>query len=284
MARQVTFGSDPEFFLANSTTGLPIVAVGLVGGTKDKPRMVGDFGLQEDNVMAEFTTPPNATVDGNVDYALLGVQTVLNHLKAGTPTCTIYPSCYVDFPAATLEAAGPQAAQFGCSPDFDAYAQGARHPRVDPGVLRTANGAWRFAGGHIHVGYKDVCEMPEYVAALMCDITFGLALVRGGEVQGPRRGLYGMAGRFRPTKYGVEYRTPSNTWLYSSRVRGFLGGAGAVLRNVLEAPQDVQVRLFNEVPWNDVREVINTENREEAYALLTWLDNSYKGLNFGSVA
>lgn len=284
MTGQVTFGSDPEFFLANALTYLPLPAVGLVGGTKDKPRMVGKFGLQEDNVMAEFTTPPTNSLDLNAEQALVGVQTVLSSLTAGTPACVIHDACAVEFSREVLEAAGPQAMQFGCSPDFDAYAQGARHPRVDPAALRTQLGAWRFAGGHIHVGYKGVCEVPEYVAAMLCDLSIGLSLTIAGERQGMRRTLYGMAGRFRPTKYGVEYRTPSNMWLYNPRIREFLGCGGAILRSLLEMPQDVQVRLYNEVPWNDVREVINTENAEEARNLCRWLNDSYRDAGFGMVA
>lgn len=284
MTGTVTFGSDPEFFLANATTYEPLCAVGLVGGTKDKPRMVGKFGLQEDNVMAEFTTPPAPSLDMNAENALLGVRTVLASLTPGSPDCIIHDACTVEFTRAMLEAAGPQAMQFGCSPDFDGYAQGARHPRVDPAALRTELGAWRFAGGHIHVGYKDVCELPEYVAAMFCDLSIGLSLTVGGEKQGMRRTLYGMAGRFRPTKYGVEYRTPSNMWLYNPRVREYLGVGGAVLRQLLELPQETQVRLYNEVPWNDVREVINTENSHEAQNLCRWLNATYRDAGFGMVA
>lgn len=280
MAAQVTYGSDPEFFLFDARVGTPIPAVGLVGGTKDKPRMVSGYGLQEDNVMAEFTTIPSESIGQNLDNALEGVYVLTNSLVAGAPACSIYEGCAWEFPREVLISAGPQALQFGCSPDFDAYNLGERHPRVNPAALDTAVGAWRFAGGHIHVGYKDVCAMPEYVAALMCDLTLGLSLIGSGEAQGARRRLYGMAGRFRPTRYGVEYRTPSNAWLYRADLRGALMRGAEALSGIMTASQDVQVRLFNEVPWNDVQRAINAEVWNDARDLQAWLANTYKGLGF----
>lgn len=281
-AAPTTFGSDPEFFLLNAETGRIVPSVGLVGGTKDKPRMVGDYGLQEDNVMAEFTTPATPMLSQNLEFAVHGMHTVVSNLLPGAPHVLPYTGCYTEFTDAELVAAGPQAAQFGCSPDFDAYNLGARHPRVDPAALRTDGGAWRFAGGHIHVGYRHLTQMPEYVAALMCDLTLGLALTIAGERQGPRRSLYGMPGRFRPTKYGVEYRTPSNMWLHSDRLRDYLGAAGRPLHRIFAAEQDVQVRLFNEVPWNDVRAAIGTENGDEARAIAVWLNDAYPEVGFNS--
>jgi hypothetical protein len=276
------FGSDPEFFLANHA-GNPIPAVGLIGGTKDKPRMVEGYGLQEDNVMAEFTTPPANDLRHNMEAATAGVAVVLHNLVPGSPRCRLHKACAVEFSAAALEAAGPQALQFGCSPDFDAYNMGARHTRVDPRTLMTDTGAWRFAGGHIHVGYKDVCSMPEYVAALMCDITLGMSLIIAGERQSLRRSLYGMAGRFRPTSYGVEYRTPSNQWLYSDTLRSYLGVGSGILERVLRADSATQVRLYNEVPWTDVSGIINGEDQTEARAFMGWLGRTYPELQFDAV-
>jgi hypothetical protein len=277
MTNQITFGSDPEFFLWDEGKRRPVVAVGLVGGTKDKPRMVEGYGLQEDNVMAEITTPPAETCSTNLSVAVAGVGVVLRNLL--TPgRYRLHRSNEHEFTLAELREAGPQAMQFGCSPDFDGYATGARHPRVSPDALLTDAGAMRFAGGHIHVGYKAKADMPEYVAALLCDLTIGLFLTMGAEKQGKRRQLYGMAGRFRPTKYGVEYRTPSNQWLYDERLRNYLNTGANMLVRVLSSPMDVQVRLYNEVPWNDVREAINTENTIEAQNIYAWVADAYSSI------
>jgi hypothetical protein len=211
--------------------------------------------------------------------AAQGVDIVLERVSKTRPV-TLYGACAYEFTREALTAAGPQAMQFGCSPDFDAYNMGARHTRVDPAALGTERGAWRFAGGHIHVGYKDVCDIPEYAAALFCDVTLGLALVVAGEQQGRRRDLYGMAGRFRPTPYGVEYRTPSNQWLYMNDLRDYASSASGVLSSVFHADSATQLRLFNEVPWKDVATIINTENRAEARQMLSWLSDSYRNLGF----
>lgn len=276
----ITYGADPEFFLADAR-GRAVVAVGKIGGTKDKPRMVGEFGLQEDNVMAEFTIPPSARVGTMIEYARHGVSVTLEAVHQAGHDLRLFSRPTALFALTTLEAAGPQALQFGCSPDFDAYQMGAAHERVNPnvllaGVVKGIDSAWRFAGGHVHLGYKDtVADLPEYVAAMFADLTIGLSLVTMGESQGERRKLYGIAGRYRPTSYGIEYRTPSNQWLYNSEVQDGLHFGCEAFTRLLLLPADVQQRIYNEVPWNDLRNIIGTENRHEAELLGRWLSSAY---------
>jgi len=55
-----TLGSDPEFFITDKQGRLKSI-IGLLGGTKDEPRWIDDFGefkVQEDNVAAEYNIPP----------------------------------------------------------------------------------------------------------------------------------------------------------------------------------------------------------------------------------
>lgn len=278
----ITYGADPELFLADAK-GKPVVAVGKVGGTKDKPRMVGQYGLQEDNVMAEYTIPPSARAGHMLEYARQGASVVLDAVHAAGHPLNLYTRPTALFSLAALEAAGPQALQFGCSPDFDAYQMGAAHERVNPnvllaGVVKGVDSAWRFAGGHIHLGYKDTYEVPEYVATMFADLTIGLALVIGGESQGERRKLYGVAGRFRPTSYGIEYRTPSNQWLYDGNTQDAVHFGCEAFARVMGADTVTQQRLYNEVPWNDLRTIIGTENRLDAENLSRWLNGSYHDL------
>lgn len=279
----ITYGADPELFLADSKNRA-VVVVGKLGGTKDKPRMVGDYGLQEDNVMAEYTIPPSARVGTMLEHARRGMMVVFDVLREGGHDLRLFHRPTALFALTTLDAAGPQALQFGCSPDFDAYQMGAAHERVNPNVLlagsvRGVDSAWRFAGGHIHFGYKDtVPDLPEYVATMFADLTVGLSLIVGGETQGERRKLYGIAGRFRPTAYGIEYRTPSNQWLYEGNVQDALHFGCEAFTRLLTADADVQQRVYNEVPWNDLRTIIGTENRHEANLLSSWLSSAYPNL------
>jgi hypothetical protein len=126
----------------------------------------------------------------------------------------------------------------------------------------------RFAGGHIHLGYKSVRpEVAEYVVAMLCDLTLGLALVCNGERQPERRALYGQPGRFRPTPYGLEYRTPSNQWLFSGDLRHALIDGSERLREILHSSPEAIRAKWNSVNWVDVLSAIRSEDTSAAIEL-----------------
>ena len=71
----VTIGADPELFIINEKTGKVVSSIGLIPGEKGDP-WVGDdipngFGLETDNILAEFNIPPvtdeNSFVN-NIEY------------------------------------------------------------------------------------------------------------------------------------------------------------------------------------------------------------------------
>jgi hypothetical protein len=90
-----------------------------------------------------------------------------------------------------------------------------------------------------------------------------------------------MAGRFRPTRYGIEYRTPSNQWLYCTDYLNRLSAAANALVAIFSMPVSEQVRLYNEVPWNDVRDIIAREDQMSAQQLLNWAAGVYPDSNVG---
>ena len=56
-----TIGSDPELFLVDTKTKKVVSAIERIPGHKDDPYTEGlpeGFGLQTDNVLAEFNIPP----------------------------------------------------------------------------------------------------------------------------------------------------------------------------------------------------------------------------------
>lgn len=275
----LTFGSDPEFFLAENNA--PIPAVGLVGGTKEKPFMYEGYGFQEDNVMCEFTTPVTTDPYALPSYAWSGRELLVDFVRTKHQRkLGLYRKPHAAFTDEVLAACGEQAMQFGCSPDFDAYRLGAQWERIDPALLRVRGKHSRFAGGHVHIGYKsDAPEVPEYVMAMMCDLTVGAALVCHGEKQGGRREWYGLPGRFRPTSYGLEYRTPSNHWLYATALASALSEGLNSLSRIVMAGEEYMVRLYNEVPWNDLKEGIAKENAGVLHELGVWLNRSYANIN-----
>lgn len=268
-----TIGADPELFLRDVGTGGVIPACGLIGGTKTDPLPLEGldegFAVQEDNVMLEFNIPPSdneATFDHFIGQALAACRDLIRSRREGTEF-DFAP--YRAFSEAQLTM--PGAGEFGCAPDFDAYRSGAPIPPLRPRMLRRDDGtAWRFAGGHVHLGY-DTDDVPDHVVAQFCDLLIGLPSVALDQ-QGPRRGRYGTAGRYRPTDYGIEYRTLSNFWVFDPGLRQEVGyRALSVARLVEDADRCHQV--FSEVPWNDVRSAINNEVEGLAADLIAYARN-----------
>lgn len=253
----VTLGSDPEVFLArrNDTTAF-VPAVGQIGGTKGEPipipGMPKGFMMQEDNVMLEFNTPPSSDWMEflHLNYeALAGLDDVLAPKKLQIARNI----CYAEFSEADLDT--PQAREFGCLPDMDAYSGGAAPP-IGPADL----GRHRLAGGHIHLGFNNPANIPTFVIAQLCDVVALHEVLFGGS-QGPRRQFYGSAGRYREKPYGIEYRTLSNKWLFESLAGQHLASglwhiAAAVDRGDIKAVH----RAFAEIPWAEVRRALANED------------------------
>lgn len=268
---RLTIGADPEFFLADVRTGTVTPAIGLIGGTKDKPIPIAGleelrgYTMQEDNVMVEFNIPPCTE-----DYEFVdAINRSLSHLDkyiADKTNGTLVRDTNASrlFGLASLE--HPQAKTFGCSPDFDAYAMGAPAPAIDAASLHEGSGAWRFAGGHIHVGYVDWLphKLPYYVVAHFLDFFVG-ASCAWDAMQGKRGELYGSAGRFRPTPYGIEYRSLSNLWLHDqnslNRVASSVYRAMSFLRDRSER---TLAEIYGNVPWHALREAMQARQYSDA--------------------
>lgn len=203
MNTAVTLGCDPEVFLKAGNEF--VSAVGLIGGSKARPRSVKDGMLQEDNVMAEFGITPS----GNENDFVARIKSVLSDLEA-----TIKPyELSLDFsPTATFAPAQltkPECLVFGCEPDYCAWTL-TENEGPDPFKV----GNMRSAGGHVHVGFDmgdDEFDSRIHVVRMM-DIFLGIPSVLL-DPDKDRRSMYGKAGAHRPKDYGVEYRTLSNFWV-----------------------------------------------------------------------
>jgi len=278
----ITIGTDPELFVANGK-GEAMPVCGKLGGSKGNAIDIGNgIGLQEDNVMAEFNIEPQTDCYQFGNVVADGVETVMDFVrtKMGADTKAIHQSA-VHFPGAMLQSRKAQ--EFGCSADFDAYTRGSARERIDPAVLEDAEGAWRFAGGHVHLGWDNtVNEIPDFVAASFADLFLGLAAVNGDK-QGKRREFYGRPGLYRPTPYGIEYRVLSNFWIFDRYTATNVGSLALGLGNLLEGDPDRVRHLFKEVPWADVRRAIADENTGLAQSLLNHFAR-HEGLALGEIA
>lgn len=260
-----TIGADPEFFIHRAASGMMQPIVGLLGGTKEKPIPVAGaragFAVQEDNVMAEYNIPPTTDFTTFAEYVSQGRRYALNMIRRAVPDAEAYSRCSATFTDAQLST--PQAQMFGCSPDFDAYAQGAPLPRIQPQALSVEGGAMRFAGGHVHLGYRESISwpVPDFVVATLCDLMVSLPLIAYGyDPQQDRRRFYGTPGRYRPTRYGIEYRTLGNYWTLSPKVSQYVGMASMHVMQVLDRGEAEVRRIYNDMPWQDIRTAVAEED------------------------
>lgn len=211
-------GTDTEIFLKNKE-GQPVPVIGLIGGTKEKPRPILDkqgSAVQEDNVMCEFNTPPaeNSTQwVGGINKVL---AFIVDEMREKGLVIDISPS--VQFNPDDL--VHPQARYMGCDPDFSAWTF-EQNPLLDPSIMQDI----RTAGGHIHVSFLYRGGLPNRVQMMnvirMMDYTLGVPSVLLDN-DDRRRSFYGRPGAHRvKAEDRVEYRTLSNFWIRNDTLKAW---------------------------------------------------------------
>lgn len=254
----VTIGADPEVFVADST-GSVTSAIGYVGGNKVCPRPVKDGGVQEDNVLAEFNiNPAKSKMEfiHNMDSVMADLRNILegNNLQP-----IIIPS--YTYTEEQLREYGPNALEFGCSPDVNAWSgKAVPPPKSEGNTLRTA-------GGHIHVGYDNPSIGTNEDLVKMMDFVIGLPslLIDTDKL---RRKLYGKAGSMRHKQYGVEYRTLSNFWLNSSELMSW------VYDKTMWATQNLHMlpQMLEVADGKTISKIINRSKTDDAKAIMQELN------------
>lgn len=257
----ITLGHDVEFFV-RKINGEVVPVCGLVGGTKDKPlplpgSKVGTI-YQEDGAAVELGMSP---IKGDSPSEL--TEEFLQAFKINYSEVSgllsergLEITGYQDFSFATLPR---EAMEIGCSPDNDAWMNGATRYALDAGAFLQPDGSHlRCTAGHIHFGFTQ-SEVPNYVLVQMLDI---LVLGRSAQFQqsldGKRIKFYGRPGLFRNKPYGLEYRSPCNLWATES-ARGSPGGessllltrAASVVKGCTTKPLSTVKKLYRKLPLDD---------------------------------
>lgn len=206
----ITIGADPELFIINSKTGKVVSSIGLIPGLKGEPYRSDDmpegFGLEIDNILAEFNIPPVTTQKDFVNAVEYMKNYIRKFVKAKNPDLDIL--CVASMMVDEDQLQSPEAKLFGCSVDYNAYTEA---PNPKPEGERTN---LRSAGFHIHIGYKD-CNVDDSLMLIKhLDMQLGVpSVIMDSDTK--RRSLYGKAGCFRLTPYGLEYRVLSSFFLSS---------------------------------------------------------------------
>lgn len=200
----ITIGADPELFIVDNN-GKVISSVGLIPGEKGKPYVAEDmpkgFGLEIDNILAEFNIPPcnrEEAFINNIEYMKAYID---RFVKDKNPEYGI--ECIASRTVEDDQLQSEEAKLFGCDPDYNVYTNRA-NPRP---VAKNTN--LRSAGFHIHIGYENNNTSTSVYLVRYLDLYLGIPSILLDK-DSSRRELYGRAGSFRLTSYGVEYRVLSS--------------------------------------------------------------------------
>lgn len=253
-------GADPELFIQDNKSKEFVPATRMLGGTKESPLYYDDgFAVQEDNVTAEYNIPPATTVDEWVSYHNKAHQK-LQEMVGNTRRLVARPAA--DFSPEWFEKF-PELMESGCNPDMSVYTF----------EQSTPNGSFdnktRYAGGHVHVscdyGWEDELNLVKWM-----DILIAVPFAKM-EADGRRRLLYGQAGVYRQKEYGIEYRTPSSTWVRYPKWQRYVFCASQRACEIIDRRQDYLL-----MPDDILQDAINNRNMEKLHLIMKNYTDLYK--------
>lgn len=267
MGKILLLGSDPELFTIDRSTGKLSSVAGKLGCDKwNKRTYSADVRIQEDNVLVEFDTNPQGSMEAfmkNLSDGLKACEEVVNEVNhdiAPNISSHIYS---MD----ELKSFHKSVFTFGCEPDYNALT-GMVNPKptsVDPGL--------RSAGGHVHFGYRDLLpkgmdfSQSQAIVGVMADYYLGLYSVLE-DMDNRRRELYGKAGSIRMKDYGIEYRSLSNFWIFKEETKKMIWQQANKVVASLEGEWE---RISAMVDPQEIQRVINEGDRRAAERYISTL-------------
>lgn len=252
----VTIGADPELFIINERTNKVVSSIGLIPGEKGDPwtdeSMPQGFGLETDNILAEFNIPPVQTKSAfinNINYMKNYINSFVKNIN---PDLGILCSASQEVDPDQLKS--KEAKEFGCSVDYNVYTQ-----KANPKPKGTTTNL-RSAGMHIHCGYENPNIDTSLAIVKYMDAYLGVpSVIKDPDIK--RRSLYGKAGCFRLTDYGVEYRCLSSYMMSNNDLLAF------VWKQIEKAITAINHRY--PLPRKiDIQKAINHSNSEIAERLI----------------
>lgn len=141
LIENVTIGADPEMFIIDTKKNKVISSIGIIPGEKGDPwrddSWPEGFGLEIDNILAEFNIPPVTTKEDFIDNMNFMKNYIRKFVKRVNPDFDILCTASKMVDADQLE--DPEAMRFGCSVDYNAYTEGPNpKPNGEATNLRSA--------------------------------------------------------------------------------------------------------------------------------------------------
>lgn len=200
----ITIGTDPELFVVDEKGSIIPAFEFLPSKSEGNPFW--------DGFQAEFRFP------GETKYCLAyltdAVQTMLKRVYKSAhsynPKARLSWKSVIEVPESMLKTAKKEYVDLGCAPSNNAYPDIQVLNVTDPSALGI-----RFAGCHIHLGFKQLDKERAEEIVKFIDAVHGpmsILLFRGME-DPRRREFYGRVGEYRLPEWGLEYRVPSSAMI-----------------------------------------------------------------------
>lgn len=208
MLKNLTFGTDPEFFVYNNRLAKVISAIPLIKGNKENPESLEDgFFILADNVLVEGNVPPSKTAEEFIINMAELKKRIQNYFNTKFPAfadnielcsndCIRMDPIFLNH---------PDALQFGCSPYLNAW-DDIEHKASD-----MSSSSYRTAGFHIHIGYEldtNLWMRPMMNKLIAKAFDLFVTIPSYATIfNAVRFENYGGLGQYRNTKYGLECRS-----------------------------------------------------------------------------
>ena len=258
--KNCTIGSDPELFLIDKTTGKVVSSIGIIPGEKDnafrEKSWAKGFGLEIDNILAEFNIPAVKTKQAWIENMNFMKSYIRNFVQKINPNLDIL--CTASMTVDEDQLQSDEAKLFGCDPDYNAYTEKANpKPKGDASNLRSA-------GCHIHIGYPKCNPETSVLLVKYLDAFLGLHSVLL-DIDKTRRSLYGKAGSFRLQPWGVEYRVLSSYFISNDELLSWVWDRVMIAVNACHyflqlPPADLVIKAINNSDQALAKELIEKYN------------------------
>jgi len=254
----MTIGTDPELFVMDKKNVV-------IPAFEFLPKKSKSNTIFWDGFQAEFVTDTDASMHRYclaylTDHVHSQLQKLQLMAQKHDKQAKLSWKTVVDIPEQMLRTGKREHVELGCEPSLSAYDYIKPLQIDDPASLPI-----RFAGCHVHMGYRGLTQKRAIPIVKSIDAVFGpmsLLLFRGME-DPRRRRYYGRAGEFRLPKWGLEYRTPSSAMLAHPSLFHLCFDTIRVAAKYARSP----VMAFWKGDQDDVVEAINTYDMKLAKKL-----------------
>ena len=279
----LTFGTDPEVVLTDASQDWkPVSALRVLRRDKHEAIDLGDgIKCYGDNALLEFSMPPEDSPEDMVT-GLHKAFTRFQEKQGGArwriwpKTCQIYDrdelmdvASETQIDEATKKPKLLNHWESGCNPNYDVYKQEKNRAADFTDGSRTGS-------FHIHIGDIDFDKggspldgiEAKGVAVRLMDIYVGIpSIVMDQDPSSKfRRKLYGKAGEFRPTYYGIEYRVLGNWFLNSPDTTRLIFDLAEYAMGHIKG--ETAMDVINSIPSDLVTAAINQNSKLIATAVM----------------